>query len=65
MELNKGTARKLGGSLVVAIPSGVVRQESIHPGDQITFTVKKQKKSFRGVLKGISDFKEEDKFFHD
>jgi len=54
-------ARKIGGSLVVTIPIQIVKDEQISENDIIEIKVKKRKKDYFGVLKGIGSFKEKDR----
>ena len=56
-----GKARKVGGSLIVTIPKMIIEREGIRKEDVIEFNVKKVKKSYRGILKGIGSFKKSDK----
>lgn len=59
-------ARKVGGSLVVTLPSEVVKEKKINPGELIELDVNKAKESGFGILKGMAPFTEEDEFdFHD
>lgn len=53
--------RRIGGSLVVTIPRIIVEQEGLSEDQTITITVKKAKKSWFGVAKGIAPFSEESK----
>ena len=54
-------ARKIGGSLVVTIPIQIVKDEQICENDEVEIKVKKRKKDYFGVLKGIGSFKEKDR----
>jgi hypothetical protein len=53
--------RKIGGSLVVTIPSAVVKEEQIEENEIVEIAVKKPRKDYFGALKGIGSFKEEDR----
>lgn len=53
-------ARKLGGSLIVTIPSEVVEVENIHPNDVVSVEIKKEKRSWFGAFPGLSPFTKED-----
>jgi antitoxin component of MazEF toxin-antitoxin module len=55
-------ARKLGGSIVVRIPKEIVDQEGIVVGETVSITVKKVRKSWFGVFKGVGPMTREDKF---
>lgn len=46
-------ARKIGGSLMVTIPKGVVEQEDVREGDLVEIEVRKATKSFFGATPGI------------
>ena len=52
--------RKVGGSLTVTIPKEIVKEESLHEGEMITITIRKVKKSYFGLLRGIGPFTKED-----
>lgn len=52
--------RKVGGSLIATVPRKVVDVEGLMPGQFITIRVKKLRKSFFGVAKGIGSFTKED-----
>jgi len=52
--------RVVGGSLIVTIPSDIVKTEKIRENEFVEVEVKKIKKNFFGALKGIGKFKEED-----
>ncbi len=53
-------ARAIGGSLMVTVPSELVREEQIRPGELVEIEVQKVKKSFFGALKGIGSFTTDD-----
>ncbi len=55
-------ARRLGGSLVVRIPKEIVDLEGIVPGETLTISVKKTRKSWFGALKGVGSMTREDEF---
>ena len=52
--------RAIGGSLVVTIPREIVKKESIKEGELVEMEIKKSRKDFFGVLKGIGSFTKED-----
>jgi len=54
--------RKIGGSLIVAIPRELVKEEGLKEGEIVEVKVKKVKKDFFGALKGIGPMTKEDKF---
>lgn len=54
--------RKIGGSLVVTLPNGLVKAEGIEEGIPIDIIVKKNKIDGFGMFKGIGLFTKEDKF---
>lgn len=53
--------RAVGGSLVVTIPSEIVKTETLSENEIIEIEVRRIKKDFFGALKGVGKFKEEDK----
>ncbi len=53
--------RAIGGSLIVTIPSEIVKTQKIRENELVEVEVKKIKKDFFGALKGIGKFNEEDK----
>ena len=53
--------RAIGGSLIVTIPSEIVKTQKIRENELVEVEVKKIKKNFFGALKGIGKFTEEDK----
>ena len=52
--------RRIGGSLMVTIPKELVKEERFKTGELIQLEVKKIKKSFFGIAKGIGSFSPED-----
>jgi len=52
--------RKVGGSIVATVPKKVVELEGLMPGQTVKINIKKIKKSFFGVAKGIGSFTRED-----
>ncbi|HIH18076.1 MAG TPA: AbrB/MazE/SpoVT family DNA-binding domain-containing protein [Nanoarchaeota archaeon] len=54
--------RKIGGSLIVAIPRELVIEEGLKEGEVVEVKVRKVKKDFFGALKGIGPMTKEDKF---
>ena len=52
--------RVVGGSLMVTIPSEIVREEMIEENELVEIEVKKAKRDFFGSLRGVGSFTEED-----
>ena len=52
--------RKVGGSLVVTIPKEVAEEEGVRPGEIVNIEVRKARKSYFGIARGIGPFKKED-----
>lgn len=53
--------RKVGGSLMVTIPSNLVKPKNLRDGDLVEIEVNKQKIDFFGAMPGIGPFTEEDR----
>lgn len=53
--------RAVGGSLIVTIPSEIVKTERIREGEIVELSIKKHKKDMFGVLRGIGSFGEKDR----
>ena len=53
-------SRKIGGSIVVSIPKKVAEHEGIREGELLEIDVRKARKDFFGVFKGIGPFTRED-----
>jgi len=53
--------RAIGGSLVVTVPVQIVQEEGLKEGELVELEVKKRKKDFFGVLKGVGPFVREDR----
>lgn len=53
--------RVIGGSLVLTIPSDLVKNQMIRENELVEIEIKKLKKDFFGMLKGIGPFTKEDK----
>ncbi len=53
-------AKKIGGSMVVAIPREVVEQEDIREGELLELEFRKARRSWFGATPGISPFAHED-----
>ncbi len=51
--------RKVGGSLMATIPKEVVEAEKLTDGMAVELVIKKKKKSYLGVSKGIGPWKKE------
>ncbi len=54
-------ARKIGGSLVITIPVEIVKEEQIEEGELLEFAIKKSRKSYFGIAKGVKSFTREDR----
>ncbi|MBI2675291.1 MAG: AbrB/MazE/SpoVT family DNA-binding domain-containing protein [Candidatus Aenigmarchaeota archaeon] len=52
--------KTVGGSLMVRIPMELAREEGITSGQTVEIDVKKMRKSYFGILRGIGSFTEED-----
>lgn len=52
--------RSAGGSLIVTIPSEIVKSENLRENELIEVEVRKPKKDFFGALKGVGPFTKED-----
>lgn len=53
--------RRIGGSLVVTIPSNIVKAEKISENNLLTIkVVKKKRTSYLGALKGIGSYNREE-----
>ncbi len=52
--------RKVGGSLVVTIPREVAEEEGVKPGELVNIEIRKTKKSFFGIDRGIGPFTRDD-----
>lgn len=50
-------ARAIGGSIVVRIPSEIVKEENIREGELVKIEVEKIRKSYFGALKGLKPYK--------
>jgi antitoxin component of MazEF toxin-antitoxin module len=48
--------RKVGGSLVVTVPKGIVESEGIKEGEVVLIDIKKAKKSWFGIASGVGSF---------
>jgi len=53
-------ARRVGGSLVVTLPKGVVESRQIREGEILEITVRKVRKDGFGVFRGMPPFAVED-----
>lgn len=53
--------RGIGGSLVVTIPSEVVKLEDLKEGEYVEIKVKKIKRDYFGTLKGIGHYTRKDR----
>lgn len=53
--------RKIGGSIVVTIPKETVKELKLQSGEDIEIEVRKPKKSYFGIAKGISSFTKKDR----
>ena len=54
--------RKVGGSLVATIPKDAVKELGLKENEPIEMDVKKQRRSFFGIYKGVGEFTEADRF---
>ena len=52
--------RAIGGSLVVTIPTNIVKNERLKENELVEIEINKVKKDYFGALKGIESFTEED-----
>ncbi len=52
--------RSIGGSIIVTIPSEIVREKSIIENELVEIDVEKVRKSGFGILRGIGKFTKED-----
>lgn len=52
--------RTIGGSLVITIPSNIVKNERLKENELIEIEIKKIKRDYFGVLKNVGKFTEED-----
>ena len=53
--------RAIGGSLVVTIPSEVVKLEDLKEGEYVEVKVKKLRRDYFGALKGIGSYTRDDR----
>ena len=53
--------RTIGGSLVVTIPSEIVKSEVLRENELVEIEVSKPRKDFFGALKGVGKFTEKDR----
>lgn len=53
--------RKIGGSIIVTIPKEIIKEQGIQEDELVEIQVKKRKKDYFGALKGIGEFKREDR----
>ena len=55
-------ARKVGGSVMVRIPKEIVEMENIAEGEAVQIDIKKVRKDFFGISRGLKPYnKEEDR----
>ena len=52
--------RSVGGRLVVTIPNEVAREQGLKPGELVNIEVRKAKRSFFGMDRGIGPFTQDD-----
>lgn len=52
--------RAVGGSLIITIPSEIVKSEMLRENELVELEVKKTRMNFFGSLRGIGSFTEED-----
>ncbi len=48
--------RRVGGSLVVTIPKEMAEVEGLKPGETVNVEVRRAKKSYFGIARGIGPF---------
>ena len=54
--------KRIGGSLMVRIPKDIVDNEQIHEGEAVQIEIKKARKDFFGISRGMRQFnKQEDR----
>jgi len=53
--------RSVGGSLVVTIPSEIVKLKNLNENEVVQIEVEKVRKDYFGALKGIGHFTREDR----
>lgn len=53
-------ARKVGGSIMVHIPSEIIEMEHITPDEMVRIDVEKVKQDWFGKFKGVGHFTAED-----
>ena len=53
--------RSVGGSLIITVPSEIVKSEMLRENEIVEVEVKKARKDFFGSLRGIGYFTEEDR----
>lgn len=52
--------RAVGGSLIITVPSEIIKNEMLAENELVEIEIKKVKRDFFGALKGIGSFTEED-----
>ena len=52
--------RQVGGSVVATVPKQIIDLEGLIPGQMVKIEVKKIRKSFFGIAKGIGSFTKDD-----
>ena len=53
-------ARKVGGSVMVRIPKEIVEMENIKEGEAVQIDIKKARRDFFGISRGLSPYKKEE-----
>ncbi len=53
--------RRIGGSIVVTIPSEIVKLEQLDENQLVEIKVKRKRTNYFGALKGIGSFTREDR----
>jgi antitoxin component of MazEF toxin-antitoxin module len=56
-------AKKIGGSLMVRIPKGIVEIEHIQPGEAVKMDIQKVRKDWFGALRTGRPYKKEEERF--
>ncbi|HLC79583.1 MAG TPA: hypothetical protein VJG83_04095 [archaeon] len=54
--------KKIGGSFMARIPSDAVKELNLKENDSIHLEMKKPRKTYLGIYKGIGQFTEDDRF---
>lgn len=60
-----GKVRRVGGSLMVTIPSGVASEEGIREGTSVRIRIAKKRRSAFGALPGLTPGRHDTDWGHD